>query len=475
MADNDQMSPDASPGSKPKSGVRRVNNLPLILAALALAAFTALIAMVAVKRANNANTQQQQDVAQASKKYTDTSAMAKEVIGGHGAGVIQADAPTPPASSTAAVPIAPVNNPDAPPAPPRQANGAPAPVDPDEQQIRMAKMQMFQDAVKAKTNVPLPNQGPSRYGSGSAAPAATVDSSVPQSRAEMLARIADVRRQIDNAQSSGDPNAAYQAQLAKIRGSMGGGGGGFGGVSYGGSDSGPQLLQASNTNSSRNDIQQFGATGQSDRWKLGNDLEAPRSRFEVRAGGVIPGVMISGINSDLPGQIIGQVSQDVYDTATGKYLLIPQGTRLVGTYNSNIVYGQNAVLIAWQRLVFPDGKAMDIGAMPGADGAGYAGFRDQVNNHYVRIFASAFLMSGVTAAAAYATDRNNNNSGFYTQPTVSSELSQALGQQLGNVTAQMVAKNLNIAPTLQIRPGYRFNITVVKDLDFTKPYKSFDY
>ncbi|MBR8087065.1 TrbI/VirB10 family protein [Burkholderia vietnamiensis] len=475
MADNDQMSPDASPGSKPKSGVRRVNNLPLILAALALAAFTALIAMVAVKRANNANTQQQQDVAQTSKKYTDTSAMAKEVIGGHGAGVIPADAPTPPASSTAAVPIAPVSNPDAPPAPPRQANGAPAPVDPDEQQIRMAKMQMFQDAVKAKTNVPLPNQGPSRYGSGSPAPAGAVDSSVPQSRAEMLARIADVRRQIDNAQSSGDPNAAYQAQLAKIRGSMGGGGGGFGGVSYGGSDGGPQLLQAANTNSSRNDIQQFGANGQSDRWKLGNDLEAPRSRFEVRAGGVIPGVMISGINSDLPGQIIGQVSQDVYDTATGKYLLIPQGTRLVGTYNSNIVYGQSAVLIAWQRLVFPDGKAMDIGAMPGADSAGYAGFRDQVNNHYVRIFASAFLMSGVTAAAAYATDRNNNNSGFYTQPTVSSELSQALGQQLGNVTAQMVAKNLNIAPTLQIRPGYRFNITVVKDLDFTKPYKSFDY
>jgi len=228
MADNDQMSPNASPGSKPKSGVRRVNNLPLILAALALAAFTALIARVAVERANNANTQQQ-DVAQASKKHTDTSAMAKDYIGGHGAGVIPAGAPTPPASNPTAVPIVPVNNPDAPPAPPRQANGAPAPVDPDEQQIRMAKMQMFQDAVKAKTNVPLPNQGPSPYGSGPTAPAATVDSSVPQSRAEMLARIADVRRQIDNAQSSGDTNAAYQAQLAKIRGSMGGGG--FGSVS----------------------------------------------------------------------------------------------------------------------------------------------------------------------------------------------------------------------------------------------------
>lgn len=473
MADNDQMSPDASPGSKSKSGVRRVNSVPLILAILALAAFAALIAMVAVKRSNEANANtQQQDTTQTSKKNTDTSAMARDVIGGHGAGVIPADAPTPPAS-TAAVPIAPVSNPDAPPAPPRQAGGndASAPVDPNEQQIRMAKMQQFQDAVKAKTNVPLPSQ-PTRYGSSSTGAAGTADGSVPQTRDEMLARIADVRRQIDNAQSAGDPNAAYQAQLAKIRA---GGGGGFGGMSSGGSDSGPQLLQASASNSTRNDIQQFGANGQGDRWKLDQDMQAPRSRFEIRAGGVIPGVMISGINSDLPGQIMGQVSQDVYDTATGKYLLIPQGTRLVGTYSSNVAYGQSAVLIAWQRLVFPDGKALDIGAMPGADSAGYSGFRDQVNNHYVRIFASAFLMSGVTAAAAYATDRNNNSSAVYQQPTVSSELSQALGQQLGNVTAQMIAKNLNIAPTIEIRPGYRYNIIVVKDLDFTKPYKSFDY
>ncbi|TNW07643.1 conjugal transfer protein TrbI, partial [Xylella fastidiosa] len=87
----------------------------------------------------------------------------------------------------------------------------------------------------------------------------------------------------------------------------------------------------------------------------------------------------------------------------------------------------------------------------------------------------ALLMSGVTAASSYATDRNRNNSGIYSQPTASSELSQALGQQLGNVTAQMISKNLNIAPTLQIRPGYRFNIIIVKDLNFTKPYKSFDY
>lgn len=467
MPVNDQMSPLASPGSKPKSGVRRVNNLPLIITITALTLFVALIAMVAYKRADKAASVQP-DVAQVSKKNTDTSTMANDVVGGRGAGLIAPDAPTaePVSNATTGVPIAPVNDPDTPPIPPRQANGAPVPADPDEQQFRMAKMQQFQDAVKAKTTVPLPNQ----IGSSGTPLRSAVGSNAPQSREEMLAAIANVRRQMDANVSGGDPTAVYQAQLAKVRGVAGYGGGGMGSSFDGDS---PQLLQTA-ASATRNDVSQFASNGQGDRWKLEQGMQAPRSRFEIRAGGVIPGVMISGVNSNLPGQIMGQVSQDVYDTPTGKYLLIPQGTRLVGTYNSNVAYGQNAVLIAWQRLVFPDGKALDISAMPGADSAGYAGFRDQVNNHYVRIFASAFLMSGVTAAAAYTTDRNNN-SGVYSQPTVGSELSQALGQQLGNVTAQMIAKNLNIAPTLEIRPGYRFNIIVVKDLDFTKPYKSFDY
>ncbi|MEX3581897.1 MAG: TrbI/VirB10 family protein [Burkholderia sp.] len=466
MADNeDQMSPSASPGAVAKSGVRRVNNLPLIIAGCALAVFVLLIAMVAVKRANQ-QSNVQEDVASIHKKATDTSGMAADIVGGHGSGLIPPSTPAP-ASNTAAVPIAPVSNPDAPPTPPRNATGTPAPVDPDEQQIRMAKMQQFQDAVKAKTNVPLPNQ----LGATGTPMRSAAGNSTPQSRDEMLAQIANVRHQIDANATGSDPTASYQAQLAKIRAGVGGGG--FGGSSSGGSDSGgPQLLQTSAT---RNDVAQFANNGQGDRWKLDSDTQAPRSQFEIRAGGVIPGVMISGVNSDLPGQIMGQVSQDVYDTATGKYLLIPQGTRLIGTYNSNVAYGQNAVLIAWQRLVFPDGKALDISAMPGADMAGYAGFRDQVNNHYLRIFGSALLMSGVTAAASYATDRNSNTGSVYSQPTASSELSQALGQQLGQVTAQMISKNLNIAPTLEIRPGYRFNIIVVKDLDFTKSYKSFDY
>ena len=101
---------------------------------------------------------------------------------------------------------------------------------------------------------------------------------------------------------------------------------------------------------------------------------------------------------------MAQVAQNVYDTPTGRYLLIPQGARLVGRYASDVAYGQSRVLVAWQRLVFPDGKALDIGAMPGADSAGYAGFTDRVNHHYLRVFGSALLMSAVVAGITLSQD-----------------------------------------------------------------------
>jgi type IV secretory pathway VirB10-like protein len=124
--------------------------------------------------------------------------------------------------------------------------------------------------------------------------------------------------------------------------------------------------------------------------------------------------------------------------------------------------------------VFPDGKTLDIGAMPGSDEAGYAGLTDQVNNHYLRLFGSAILMSGITAGVAFSQENNSNNN-INAQPNASSALSEALGQQLGSVTAQMISKNLNISPTLEIRPGFRFNVMCIKDLVLTKPYASFDY
>jgi type IV secretion system protein TrbI len=217
---------------------------------------------------------------------------------------------------------------------------------------------------------------------------------------------------------------------------------------------------------------QFDKFSDKDRWLLGESIQAPRSRYELRAGFVIPGIMLSGINSELPGQIIAQVSQDVYDTPTGKYKLIPQGTRLVGVYDSKVQYGQSRVLVAWQRLVFPDGKAMDIGSMPGADSAGYSGFNDKVNNHYLRIFGSALLLSGIVAGVNTSQTNPSNDPFGSSTNTI---LSQAIAQEVGQTASNLLNKNINIAPTLEIRPGYRFNVMVVKDLDFDKPYQPFDY
>ena len=194
--------------------------------------------------------------------------------------------------------------------------------------------------------------------------------------------------------------------------------------------------------------------------------------LEIKTGAVIPAVMVTGINSDLPGNIIAQVSQNVWDTAKGRQLLIPQGSKLFGVYDSRVVYGQERVLVAWNRLVFPDGSAFTLGAMPGNDMSGYAGYTDQVDNHYFRIFGSAILMSLISGGTAYAMDTmsGNSNNSMNSTPTMQQEMASALAAQLWQTTMQLLQKNLNIKPTLEIRPGYQFNVIVTKDLVFQKPY-----
>lgn len=252
-----------------------------------------------------------------------------------------------------------------------------------------------------------------------------------------------------------DPSSTYQARLAQLRGE---------------SVSGADELYRS-TGTGKNDVRRLERT---DSWSLDSQVEAPASPYMIRAGFVIPAIMISGINSDLPGQVMAQVSQNVWDTATGRFLLIPQGTRLIGAYSSDMAYGQERVLMAWQRLIFPDGKTFDIRAMPGADSAGYAGFTDQINNHWFRTISSAILMSGVIAAVDLSQD-DNNSSDSSDRQRAGDALSEALGQTLGQVLGQIISKNLNVAPTLEIRPGYRFNVIAVKDMTLPGPYQAFNY
>ncbi len=193
--------------------------------------------------------------------------------------------------------------------------------------------------------------------------------------------------------------------------------------------------------------------------------------LELKTGAVIPGVMVTGINSDLPGNIIAQVSQNVFDTATGRQLLIPQGAKLFGVYDSRVIYGQERVLVAWNRLMFPDGSAVTLGAMPGSDMAGNAGYMDKVNNHYLRIFGSAILMSMITGGMSYSMD-SLDSGGDSDNPTLQDEMGAALASQLGQATLQLLQKNLNIKPTLEIRPGYQFNVIVTKDIVFEQPYRA---
>jgi type IV secretion system protein VirB10 len=196
--------------------------------------------------------------------------------------------------------------------------------------------------------------------------------------------------------------------------------------------------------------------------------EMPLSPFEIKMGTVIPAIMVTGVNSDLPGELIAQVSQDVWDTATGRHLLIPQGSKLFGIYDSHVMFGQNRVLIAWTRITFPDASTLDLGHMSGADQAGYAGFSDKVNNHYVKIFGSALLMSIISAGVQLSQPQT---SGQLAQPSAQQTAAAAMAQQLGQTGNAILQKNLNIQPTIEIRPGYRFNVMVSKDILLPSPYR----
>lgn len=238
-----------------------------------------------------------------------------------------------------------------------------------------------------------------------------------------------------------------------------------------------EALSATTTSNDKGKVPTKGQTKAvtADRWHLDSRPERPETRFVLRTGFVIPSVMISGINSQLPGPVIAQVSQPVYDAATGRYLLIPQGTRLFGTYSNEVAYGQERVFVAWQRLIFPDGKAMDLGEMPGTGGAGLAGLTGDVNNHYFRTFGSALLMSLITAGAAYSQQPHNAAApqGYGYQQSASGTLSAALGQQLGAAGSALLMKNLNVAPTIEVHAGYRLNVVVTKDLTFDGTYRPF--
>ena len=203
---------------------------------------------------------------------------------------------------------------------------------------------------------------------------------------------------------------------------------------------------------------------------LNNRPEPPVSPYVLQTGSVIPALLISGMESELPGTIVAQVSQDVFDSPTGEHLLIPQGAKLIGEYSNMIQYGQARIFVAWQRIVFPNGWTFDISAGPGVDGQGEAGLRDQVNTHLLSTIGSALLMSLVSAGAQLSQGNQGYGGNGYQTPNAGNVLSAALGQQLGSATSALLEKNLSVPPTLKIRQGFRLNVLAVKDLVFDRPY-----
>jgi type IV secretion system protein VirB10 len=204
--------------------------------------------------------------------------------------------------------------------------------------------------------------------------------------------------------------------------------------------------------------------GNVDRQTVSPDrVEAPASAAILPAGSVIAAALLTGLSSDLPGQITAQVTENVYDSPTGQILLIPQGARLVGEYDAHVAFGQSRALLVWTRLIMPNGRSIVLEREPGADPEGYAGLEDQVDNHWGMLFKAAIL-STLLSIGSEAGTRDNENS-------LIQAIRQGASQSFSQIGEQVVGRSLNVQPTITIRPGFPVRVVVTHDLAL-EPYRS---
>lgn len=185
-----------------------------------------------------------------------------------------------------------------------------------------------------------------------------------------------------------------------------------------------------------------------------NRIEDPASPYQIMAGTLVAASLVTGINSDLPGTIVAQVTQPVYDTVTGQYLLIPQGSRLIGRYQSEVSFGQNRALVTWDRIIFPDGASIIISA-PGADAQGFAGLSDRTDHHWDRVFVAAGLATilGIGAELGSTSDGD-----------IERAIRRGTTDTLNEAGQRVVDRNLNIQPTIKVRPGWPVRVVVTRDI-----------
>jgi len=184
-------------------------------------------------------------------------------------------------------------------------------------------------------------------------------------------------------------------------------------------------------------------------------LTAPASPNIVQAGSIIPAALITGVRSDLPGQITAQVTANVYDSPTGRILLIPQGARLIGEYDSEIAAGQTRVLLAWDRLILPDGRSIVLERQPGADGAGFAGLQDRMNQHWGNLLKAAAISTLLGVGTELGADSEDD---------LTRALRRGSQDTINQTGQQIVRRQLNVQPTLTIRPGHPLRVVLTRDL-----------
>jgi type IV secretion system protein VirB10 len=204
-------------------------------------------------------------------------------------------------------------------------------------------------------------------------------------------------------------------------------------------------------------------TGPADRQVVALDrVLAPASPYILQAGAVIPAALITGIRSDLPGQITAQVTENVYDSPTGSLLLIPQGTRLIGAYDAGVTFGQRRVLLVWNRLILPNGSSIVLERQPGADASGFAGLEDGVDYHWAELLQAAGLSTLLAVGAELAADEEDR---------LVRALRDGAQDTINQAGQAIVQRQLQVAPTLTIRPGFPVRVIVTRDL-VLEPYRN---
>ena len=196
--------------------------------------------------------------------------------------------------------------------------------------------------------------------------------------------------------------------------------------------------------------------------------ERPAHVLVLTAGTVVPAALVTGIDSELPGAVVAQVTRNVYDSRTQRDVLIPAGARLIGEYDDQVAYGQNRALVAWTRLLLPDGRSASLPGLPTKDLRGQSGLRDRVDRHAARLFGSAVLLAAVGAGVDLAAPDGGGVLGAQS-PQETAARQGAI--ELSRVATEVVRRDLDVQPTVSVRPGFRFYVFLARDLTFAAPYR----